>query len=69
MPLEAKHSLIRRHSASVVNDLDKRTSRVLDDHCHLVRTGIDGILHELLHHGRRSLNDLSRSDHVRNIAW
>ena len=45
MPLEAKHGLVRRHSASVVNDLDKRTSRVLDDHGNLVRTGIDGILH------------------------
>ena len=69
MSLKAKNSLIRRHSASVVDDLDERASRVLDDHCHLVRTGIDGILNELLHHGRRSLNDLSRSDHVRNVAW
>ena len=69
MPFEAKHGLIRRHSASVVNDLDERTSCVLDDHGHLVRTGIDGILDELLHHGRRSLDDLSRGDHVRYIAW
>ena len=69
VPLETEHRLIRRHAAAVVNDLDERASGVLYHHSHLIRPGIYGILHELLHHGRRSLHDLSRSYHVRYIAW
>ena len=69
MTLEAEHRLVRRHSAAVVDDLDQGTAGILDDHGHLVCTRIHGILHQLLHHGRRSLHDLSRGDHVRYVAW
>ena len=30
---------------------------------------IDSIFHQLLHYRRRSLNDLSCSDHIRYITW
>ena len=69
MALETEHRLVRGHSATVVDDLDQGPSGVLDDYRHLVSTGIHRILHQLLHHGCRSLHDLSRGDHVRYIAW
>ena len=69
MSLKTQDSLVGRHSASVVYDLDQCPSGVLDDHRNLVCTGVYGILHKLLHHGRRSLHDLSRGDHVRYIRW
>ena len=69
MTLEAEHSLIRRHSATVVDDLNECTAGILDHYSDLVRTGIHGILHELLHHGCRPLHDLSRSYHVCYVTW
>ena len=69
VPLETEDCLVRRHSASVVDDLDESPSCVLDDDGHLVGTGIHRVLHQLLHHGRRSLNDLSRGYHICYIAW
>ena len=69
MALEAEHRLVRRHSASVVDDLDQGPSRILDHDRDLVSICIDCIFHELLHHGCRSLDDLSRGDHVRYVAW
>jgi hypothetical protein len=55
--------------AAVIDHLDQCPSGILDDHGHLIGTGIHRILHQLLYHGRRSLNDLSRSDHVCYVAW
>ena len=69
MALEAEHRLVRRHSAAVVDNLDQGPSRILNHDRNLVRTGVHGILHEFLHHGCRSLHDLSRGDHVRYVAW
>ena len=69
MALKAEHRLVGRHTASVVNDLDQGASGILDDHGHLIRPCIDSILHKLLHHGCRSLYDLSRGDHVGYVAW
>ena len=69
MPLKTQHCLIRRHSATIVDHLYQRPARILNDYGHLIGTGIHGILHKFLHHGCRSLNDLSRSDHVCYITW
>ena len=69
MSFKTEHSLVRRHSAAVVDDLYQGTAGILDNNRHLVCTRIDGVLHKLLHYGRRSLHDLSRSDHIGNIAW
>ena len=69
MTLEAEHRLVRRHSAAVVDDLDQGTSGILNLHGHLVGTSVNGILHEFLDHGCRSLHDLSRGYHVGYIAW
>ena len=69
MPLKTKDSLVRRHSATIVNNLNQGPAGILDDYSHLIGTGIDRILHEFLHHGCRSLNDLSRSDHICHITW
>ena len=68
MPLETEHGLIRRHSAPVVNDLYECPSGILNDHGHLICPCIYGILNQLLHHRRRSLNDLTCSYHIGYIA-
>ena len=64
MPFKAQNGLVRRHSATVVNDLNQGPSGILDHHGNLVGSGIHGILHQLLHHRSRSLNDLSGSNHI-----
>ena len=69
MSLETEHGLIGGHAGAVINHLDEGTSRILDDHGNLRRPGINGILHEFLHHGCRSLDDLPRSDHICYIGW
>ena len=68
MTLERKYRLIRRHSAPVVDDLNQGAPRVLYDDADLGRSGIDGVLHEFLHNGRRPLDDLARGNHIRYIT-
>ena len=67
--LETEDGLVRRHSASVVDDLDESPAGILDHDGNLIRSCIHSILHQLLHHGCRPLHDLSRGDHIRYIAW
>ena len=65
--LEAEHGVHARHAAAVVDDLQERASRVGHDHGDLRRARVHGVLHELLHHGRGSLHDLARGDHVGDL--
>ena len=67
VPLEAEHGIDRAHAAAVVDDLQQGAAGVGHDHGDLGRAGIDGILHQLLHHGRRPLYDLARGDHVGDL--
>ena len=67
MPLEAQHGVVRRHAAAVVDDLDEGAAGIGHHHLHIRGAGIHRILHEFLHHGSRSLDHLSRGNHVRNI--
>ena len=69
MTLKTEHRLIGRHSATIINDLYKGSSGILDYYSHLVGSCIHGILNEFLHHGCRSLHNLSRGDHIRYITW
>ena len=69
MSFKTKHSLVGRHSASVVDDLYQGPSCVLYPDCNLIGTCIHCILDQFLHHGCRSLHDLARSDHISDVAW
>ena len=66
--LETEHGVVSGHAAAVVDDLEERTPRVGGDHRHAARAGVQGILHEFLHHGRGPLYDLARGDHVGYVA-
>ena len=68
MTLEAQDGLVRGHSLTVVNDLDEGPSCVGDVHDDFFSPGIHSILHQFLHNGSRTLHDLSRCDHIRDIA-
>ena len=65
--LEAEDGVVRAHAAAVVDDLDERAAGIRDDHVHLTRAGIQGVLHQFLHDGGRPLDDLARRDHVRDV--
>ena len=65
---KAELRLGRRHPAAVVDDLYQGPAGIGDDDGHLIRPGIDGILHQLLDHGSGTLHDLAGSDHVRDIT-
>ena len=67
MPLEAQHGVVRCHAAAVVDNLDEGAPGIGHHHLHVRGAGIHRILHEFLHHGSRSLDHLSRSNHVCNI--
>ena len=69
MPFKTENRLIGRHSATIIDDLYQGSACVLNDYSDLISSGIDGILHQLLDHGCRSLHDLSRGYHVSYIAW
>ena len=69
MPFKTKYRLIRRHTATVVNHLNQRPAGILNDYGHLIGTCIHSILHQLFHHGRRSLNDLASGNHIGYIGW
>ena len=69
MAFEADDSLVRRHAASVVNDLYECPAGIFQYHCYLPGSCIYRVLHQLLDYRRRSLHDLSRSYHVGDIAW
>ena len=64
MPLKAQHGIRRTHAHAIINDLDKSTSGIFDNHAYLCRTGVHSILHELFNYGRRSLHHLPRRNHV-----
>ena len=65
--LEAEHRVVRIHAAAVVDDLHQGAAGVQYHHGNLVRSGIHRIFQQFLHHRRRPLDHLARSDHVRHI--
>ena len=61
MTLESQTGICRRHATAVVNDLNAGTPCI--DHRHMdgAGTGINGVLHQFLDDGCRTLNDLTSS--------
>ena len=64
MTLKSHARIGLRHTATVVDDLYGRTSGIDHDDMDMTGTGIDGILHQLLDDGSRSLDDLASSNLV-----
>ena len=69
VPFEGQNSLIRRHPAAVVDDLDDGASCILYNDAYLARTGVHCVLHQFFDHRRRPLHHLSGGYHIGNVAW
>ena len=67
MPLKGHPGIHSPHTGAVVDDLDQCLAGILDDDLDVGRTGIDGILDQLLDDRSRSLNHLTGSDLIGNI--
>ena len=62
MTRECRRHIVRGHSGSVVADADQPTAAVLESDLDERRAGVDGVLHQLLHHRGRTLDNLARGD-------
>ncbi len=61
------HPRIRiAHPLTIIDNLNQGASGILYDNLHRLRTGINSILHQLLHYGSRSLYHLSGSNLIGN---
>ncbi len=59
VPRKGRSEVLGVHAASVVDDLDGRSARVLNEHRHLRSPRIQGVLHQFLHNRCRALDDLA----------
>ena len=59
MPLERQAGVGLGHSLAVIYDLYGGLARIGHQHVHLLGIGIDGVLHQFLDHGGRTLYDLA----------
>ena len=65
---EGGGGLVIGDAAAVVGDPDQAHAAVLDLHRQGVRPGVDGVLHELLHHRRGALHHLAGGDQIRHMG-
>ncbi len=68
MPLEREDRVVLRHPAAVVGDAHEREPTLLDVHRDRARARVERVLDELLHDGRRTLDDLPRRDLVHDAG-
>ena len=68
MSLERGDRILLRHARAVVTHLDHALATVFQNDLDRARTGVDRVLHELLHDGRRTLDDFSRRDLVDQVV-
>ena len=66
--LEGEHGVVMQHAAAVVGDADEAPSSACDLDAQMSRTGVDGVLEQLLDDRGRTLHDLSGRDFIRNIV-
>ena len=60
MTVESHAGVDGRHAAAVVHDLNQLLASVAEIDLHGSGSGVDGILHHLLHHRRGTVDDLAR---------
>ena len=68
MSLKAHSCVLWGHARSVVEDLDGSATGIQDVHLNGRGSGIDGILHELLHDRSRPLDDFTSRNLVGNVV-
>ena len=66
MPVESHAGVDGRHAATVVHDLNQLLAAVSEIYLHAAGSGIDRVLHHLLHHRRRTVHHLTGGNLVRN---
>src|SRR5262249_25408581 len=59
---EGEQRVVRREPAAVVAHRDPLDAALDEADVHVARAGIEGVLNELLHHRRRTLDHLARGD-------
>ena len=64
---DSDRQILRRHTAAVIGDADGEDPPAPYLHRHLIGTGVDGVLHQLLEHGGRAIDHLARGDQVGNF--
>ena len=68
MAQEGRAALPGGDAAAVVRDPDERHAAPLDLNGHCRRPGVDGVLHQLLHHRGRPLHHLPGGDQVGHMG-
>ena len=68
MPLKAHTGVLGGHARSIVEDLDGSATGIQDVYLNGCGSGIDGILHELLHDRSRSLDDFTSRNLVGHVV-
>ncbi len=64
MPLDRKREIGARHAFAVIADADQPAAAAIGEHVDAVRTGVECVLDELLHHARRPFHHLAGGDAV-----
>jgi hypothetical protein len=62
--LERQGEFLRPHAAAVVADRDEAPPAVAERNGNGARPSVEGVLHQLLDHRRRALDDLAGGDAV-----
>lgn len=68
MLLKTKPEVLLPHTAAVVNHLDERPPRILNDNLQLVGPGIDSVIQQLFHHRTGTLDNFSGSNFIGNFG-
>ena len=68
MAQESRGQLAGGNAAAIVRHPDQAHAAPLDLYHHSGGPGVDGILHQLLHHAGRPLHDLAGGDQVRHMG-
>ncbi len=59
MSFKSQTGICFRHTATIINDLDRGASSISHHDTNVTCSSIDSILHQFLNHRRRSLNDFT----------
>ncbi len=62
MARERQHGVLGRHARAVVDDRDVADAAAGEADLDVARAGVERVLHQLLHHRGRALDDLAGRD-------
>ena len=69
MARDGKRKFIRGNTATIVGHHDAIHSTTFHGDLNPLRTGVDGVLHQLLHDAGRSLHHLACGNLIYKLAW